>query len=295
MARHKIVVHWISDMHTINEEETLDRLVKQGVKLPPQPRVLIELQKLLLSDDYEIRSVAKVIGQDPGIAALLFRAARSPAFSRAKNATTLEQILMVVGIKQVFNLVQAASLATSINDSTRRAFEVFWNRAQDIAQMAAIVAEDRVSVCNVFPDQAYLAGIFHECGVPVLMMRFPKYCESLRLEDATCWPSLSEEDAKFDVDHCSVGFLVARHWGLPDFVCDAIRFHHDLPEEKTIGAASTLVAIIQLASHYYHRLHHVDDPLWNKIGARVLSELGFGPDDESDFYELISGRFLDRN
>jgi HD-like signal output (HDOD) protein len=278
----------------VDEQEALERLVKQGVKLPPQPRVLVELQQLLLSDDYEMRSVAKVIGQDPGISALLFRAARSPAFARAKNAQTLEQILMVVGVKQVFNLVQAASLAAVINDKTRRAFDVFWTRAHEIAQMAAIVAEDRVSVCNVFADQAYLAGIFHECGVPVLMMRFPKYCETLRLEDATCWPNLSEEDAKFDVDHCSVGYLVARHWGLPDFVCDAIRFHHDLPDEKTIGASVSMVAIIQVASHFYHHLHDVEDPLWGKIGARVMSELGLGADEEKDFYELASARFLDR-
>jgi HD-like signal output (HDOD) protein len=279
----------------INEQEALARLAKEGIKIPPQPRVLIELQRLLLSEDYEIRSVAKIISQDPGIVALLFRAARSPAFARAKNAQTLEQILMVVGVKQVFNLVQAASLTTVISDSSRRAFEVFWTRAHEIAQLAAVVAEDRVSVCNVFPDQAYLAGIFHECGVPVLMLRFPKYCEALRLEDATCWPNLSAEDAKFSVDHCSVGYLVARHWGLPDFVCDAIRFHHDLPEERTIGASVSLVAIIQVASHFYHRLHLVDDPLWPKIGARVMSELGIGADEEADFYELISASFLDRH
>jgi hypothetical protein len=54
------------------------------------------------------------------------------------------------------------------------------------------------------------------------------------------------------------------------------------------------VAIIQVASHYYHRMHHVDDPLWEKISARVLSELGFGPEDDADFYDLISARFLDR-
>jgi HD-like signal output (HDOD) protein len=171
---------------------------------------------------------------------------------------------------------------------------VFWSRAHEIAQMAAIVAADRVSVCNVFPDQAYLAGIFHECGVPVLMLRFPQYCAKLHLDDATCWPDLSAEDEKFDVDHCSVGYLVARHWGLPDFVCDAIRFHHDLPEEKTVGASVTLVAIIQAASHFYHRLHDVDDPLWQKIGPRVLTELGLGPDEEKDYYEQITGRFLDR-
>lgn len=279
----------------IDEKQALEQLAKQGVKLPPQPRVLIELQQLLSSDDYDARAVARVIGQDPGIVALLYRAARSPAFARARNAQSLEQILMVVGIKQVFNLVQAAALATALGDQARRAFEVFWSRAHEIAQMAAIVAADRVSVCNVFPDQAYLAGIFHECGVPVLMLRFPQYCEKLRLDDATCWPDLSTEDEKFAVDHCSVGYLVARHWGLPDFVCDAIRFHHDLPEARTVGASVTLVAIIQAASHFYHRLHDVDDRLWQKIGPRVLTELGLGPDEENDYYELITGHFLDRN
>lgn len=278
----------------IDEQQALENLTRQGVKIPPQPRVLLEMQKLLRSDDYEIRMVAKVIGQDPGIVAMLFRLARTPAFSRGRKLNSIEQILMVVGIKQVFNLVQAASLAMTINDSTRRAFDIFWSRAHEIARMAAIIAEDRVSVCNVFPDQAYLAGIFHECGVPVLMLRFPKYCETLRLENATCWPNLSDEDDRFGVDHCSVGFLVARHWGLPDFVCDAIRFHHELPEERTVGAAVTLVAIIQMASHFYHRLHHVPDPLWDKIGPRVLSEVGFGADDESDYYEQITQRFLDR-
>jgi HD-like signal output (HDOD) protein len=277
----------------VNEKEALERLAKQGVKIPPQPRVLVELQQLLVSDDYEMRSVARVIGQDPGIVALLFRLARSPAFSRGKKVDSLEQILMVVGIKQVFNLVQAAALSATISDKTRRAFEVFWNRAHEIAQMAAIIAEDLVSVCNVFPDQAYLAGIFHECGVPVLMLRFPRYCAALQLENATCWPNLSEEDVKFNVDHCSVGYLVARHWGLPDFVCDAIRFHHELPDES-VGATISLIAIIQLAAHFYHMLHHVDDPLWGKIGGRVLSELGFGPEDEKDYYDQISARFLDR-
>jgi HD-like signal output (HDOD) protein len=278
----------------VDEKEALERLAKQGIRLPPQPRVLMELQKLLHSDDYTLRSVAKAIGKDPGIVALLFKTARSPAFARGRRIDSLEQILMVVGIKQIFGLVQAAALSIALSDGTRRAFEVFWNRAHEIAQMAAIVAEDRVSVCNVFPDQAYLAGIFHECGVPVLMLRFPQYCEALRLDNATCWPNLAGEDEKFGVDHCSVGYLVARHWGLPDFVCDAIRFHHELPEERTIGAAVTLVAIIQLASHFYHRLHEAPDPLWDKIGARVLTELGLGLDEENDYFERISGRFLDR-
>ncbi|MCX8086583.1 MAG: HDOD domain-containing protein [Rhodocyclaceae bacterium] len=278
----------------INEREALERLKQQGIKLPAQPRVLVELQQLLASEDYDLRQLVRVISQDPGVVAQLFRLARSPAFSRGRKIESLEQILMVVGIKQVASLVQAAALSASLSDQTRRAFEIFWARAHEIAQLASIIAADRVSVCNVFPEQAYLAGIFHECGVPVLMMRFPKYCETLKLDNATCWPNLADEDAKFGVDHCSVGYLVARHWGLPDFVCDAIRFHHELPEERTVGASVTLVAIIQLASHFYHRLHEVADPLWERIGLRVLAELGFGPEEEKDYYERMTILFLEQ-
>lgn len=273
-----------------DEGAALAELVSKGIKIPPQPAVLVELQKKLQSDDYDVRSLARIIAQDPGIAAMLFRAARSPVFARGKKMESLDQVLMVIGVKQTFNLVQAMALSAALSDGTRKAFEIFWERSRDVAQMAAIIARDRVSICNVFPDQAYMAGIFHECGVPVLMQRFPDYCGALRLDDACCWPNLMEEDRRFDLDHCSVGYLVARHWGLPDFVCAAVRYHHDLPRDE-LGAVCTLVAILQLGIHFYHRVHHVPDPLWDKIGPAVLTELGIHADDEEGYFEEMADLF----
>jgi len=210
-------------MQDEEQKKALADLAKGGIKLPAQPKVLIELGRLIAKGDYDTRSVARVIGQDPGIVALLFKAARSPAFSRGRKMDSLDQVLMVVGIKQVYNLVQAAALASTISDKKRKAFDHFWARSGEVAKLAAMIAEDHLSSCNVFPEQAYMAGIFHECGVPVLMLRFPKYCEALQLEDVSGWPNVGEEDEKFKVDHCTVGYLVARHWGLLDFVCKAIR------------------------------------------------------------------------
>lgn len=279
---------------TIDADKAMKDLVSKGIKIPPQPKVLIELRKMLAGEDYDIRSLARVISQDPGISAMLFKAARSPVFGRGKKFDSLEQVVMVVGVKQTFNLVQAMALTSSVSDKTRKAFDIFWTRSQEIAQMAALIAEDRISVCNVFPDQAYMAGIFHECGVPVLMQRFPDYCKALQLENTCCWPNLADEDERFHVDHCSVGYLVAKHWNLPDFVCAAIQYHHEMPRDE-IGTACTLVAIIQLASHFYHRITRVDDPLWPKIREFVLNEVGIHVDGEQEYFDEISERYLDRH
>ncbi|MBI4986226.1 MAG: HDOD domain-containing protein [Rhodocyclales bacterium] len=276
---------------TIDADKAMKELVAKGIKIPPQPKVLIELRKMLATDDYDVRALARTISQDPGLSAMLFKAARSPVFGHGKKFDAVEQVIMVVGVKQTYNLVQAMALSSSLSSKTRKAFDVFWTRSQEIAQLAAMIAEDRVSICNVFPDQAYMAGIFHECGVPVLMLRFPDYCKALRLENTCCWPNLAEEDARFNVDHCSVGYIVARHWNLPDFVCAAIQYHHEMPRDE-LGAAVTLVAIIQLASHFYHRISRVEDSLWPKLRADVLSELGLHADGEQEYFDEISERFL---
>lgn len=276
------------------EKQALDELAAKGIRIPPQPKVMVELNAAIASDDYDMRSIARIIGQDPGVVAMLFKAARSPIFSRGRKFDSLDQVLAVIGIKQTCNLVQAVALSTALSDGTRKAFEIFWKRAGEVAQIAAIIAADKVSICNVFPDQAYMAGIFHECGVPVLMMRFPDYCQALKLDNVSCWPNLAEEDRRFNVDHCSVGYLVARHWGLPDFVCAAIRYHHELPVEE-LGAAISLVAILQLAIQYYHRINDQSNPLWATIGRKVGEELGMSADDEEDYFEEISGRFHEMN
>ncbi len=275
----------------IDAEKAVKELVAKGVKLPPQPKVLLELQKKLASDKYNMGDLARIISSDPGITAMLFKAARSPVFSSGKKLDSIEQVLMTIGIKQTFNLVQAVALSTSLSSAARKSFDTFWTRSQEVARIAALIAADRVSICNIFPEQAYMAGIFHECGVPVLMLRFPDYCGKLHLDTTPCWPNLAEEDALFNVDHCSIGYLVAHHWKLPDFICKAILYHSEMPHEE-LGAVRTLVAILQLAIHFYHRISRTDHKIWQKLRGEVLEELGISQDSEQAYYEEITERFM---
>lgn len=267
------------------------RLLEQGMMIPAQPRVLDELRQQMQKKVFDIRVLARIVNSDPGIVATLFKACNNAAYRQHQPFESVEEILHAVGVRQTFNLVQAIALA-SLGDVTknRAAYEAFWNRAHAIGQLAMLVAEERISVCNIFPDQAYLAGMFHDCGVALLMRRFPTYCAEMGLGQSERWIDLAEEDKKFLADHCVVGYIVARHWSLPEFICDAIRFHHEISQ---IGfhQSLTMVAILQMATQLYYLDRGVENPEWPEIKALVLGELGLHEDALPEFCDVMLERF----
>lgn len=270
-----------------DEGDSIRKLFASGLTLPPQPRVLLELQEMLLRGEVDTRKLEGTISKDPGIVAALFKVVRSAAYRRQQPLDSLNRILLAIGTKQTCNLVQAIGLASSLPAKhNAAAFEAYWTRSRAIAQIAMLIAGARISVCNIFPDQAYLAGIFHDCGVPVLMQRFPDYCHSMSLDQPGRWVDLSNEDRQFNADHCVVGYLLAKHWRLPAFICDAIRFHHDMARLEDHDSR-TMVAILQLAIHIYYHDLHIDHEEWPAIAEEVATELGFGSDPLGEFIDEI--------
>lgn len=49
--------------------------------------------------------------------------------------------------------------------------------------------------------------------------------------------------------------------------------------------------VAQLAVHLYHRLNDQADPVWDRIGWRVLEELGLSTHELDDYFDDVSGRF----
>jgi len=268
----------------INAEEYIKSLAAKGIKIPPQPRVLLELKERMARGNDDVRGLARVISSDPGISAMLFKAASSPVFCRGKKLETLSQVLTLIGVKQVYSLVQAVALSSSISVKNRKALDTFWARSHEIAHLSAIIAQEKITVCNVFAEQAYMAGIFYDCGVPVLMQRFPDYCSALQVEGSLAWPDLAVEDARFNADHCTIGYLVARHWNLPGFICDTIRYRDYLPQNETCDTRS-LSAILFLANHYSRSMNRVAEPRWPFLRESVLAELGIMSEEEEEAFE----------
>ena len=273
-----------------DESKRVARLFEKGVTIPPQPRVLQEFQDALARGVTDVRVLSRIVSQDPGIVAALFKVAQSAVFSEFQPFSSLTRVLQAIGLQQVVNLVRAIVLSSALPAKhNRKAFEAYWARSQAVAELAMLIADERVTVCNIFPDQAFLAGVFHDCGVPVLMQRFSTYCKTMQLDQQGRWANLAEEDSKFNADHCAIGYLVAKYWKLPSFICDAIRFHHEIKRLEH-HASRTMVAIVQLAIYFYHQEQHLPYAEWNEICDEVLEELGMGKDALPEFADVILER-----
>ncbi len=271
-----------------DEKALLDHILGSQINIPPQPSVLLEIDKLINKPNNQITAIGNLINKDVGLSAAIFKLVNSSFYKFPTPITSIPKAITLLGLNQVSNLIKGVLLRDSIGGN-EVAYEKFWERSNDIALLCAIIAKKQISACNIAVEQAYMAGLFHECGVPILMQRFPEYCQAFRLNHGSHWPDFHDEDKRYDTDYTVVGYLVTRHWNLPEFICQAVRFHHDRLNVE--HAALTLVSILQMARHLHMRMNHIKDPEWHDIGGSIMDEIGVDRDGYVEFMEDVLEKF----
>ena len=267
-----------------DEQALIDNILNSQINIPPQPDILLEIDRLISKPNNNLAAIGHLIGKDVGISAAIFRLVNSSFYGLPYQITSIPKAIATMGLTQVTNIVKGVALCRVLSGQ-ELAYEKFWERSGEIATLSSIIAGKLVSSYNIAMDQAYIAGLFHECGVPILMQHFPEYCGAFRLSLGSNWPDFQNEDLLFNTDHTVVGYLVARHWNLPDFICQAVRFHHERLSVE--NSALTLVSILQLAQHIHKSLHQLDDTEWPQIKEQVLDEIGMGKNASAEFIEDV--------
>lgn len=263
-------------MSALPEEKQLQTLL-QGVDIPPCPAILVELEAELRKDEPDQRDIARLISRDVSLSGRLMLIANSPAFATGRELGSVTQALAVLGNQQVFNLVVSQLLKVALAGAPELPMDRFWESSALTAKLAAELA--RRLRC-IRPDIAYTFGLFHDCGIPLIMKRFEKAREALAAANAAEFASFTDiEEELLGTNHAVVGYFLARRWRLPDFVAESILYHHDyamLEDSSRISDdARTLIALCVLAEHII-RLQASDEGEheWAKASAMACGVFG---------------------
>jgi HD-like signal output (HDOD) protein len=273
-------------MPNLTIEEPTEKLLN-GIILPPMPMTLTGVNSERAKPEPSLAEIARLIERDISVAAAVIKAVNSPLFGLRRKLESISQAVFLLGLDNVVNLVTALSLRSSMQAKKFPDLDQFFDTAQDVAIIMSSLAGD----LGVMPSgQAYLLGLFHDCGTPLLFQKYPEYPDVVRAAKTTVNRSITAvEEERLGTDHALVGYFLGKSWKLPNAVCLSIRYHHsayDLLEaskrttqrDEDINALTNAAALLAMADFISYRFGHREEYHdWDLAGPSVLGHFGLTP------------------
>ncbi|WP_445946319.1 HDOD domain-containing protein [Shewanella sp.] len=263
-----------------------EKQILAGVIIPPRPQALLDIAREAKQEYPDVRKIAKAISQDVGISAAMLQVVNSVAFRRNSEISSIHQAVMTLGIKKVFPLVKAVALKGALPENP--VLNKFWQSSALVASACTLYASllDKPSLS----DNAYMLGLFHNAGVPVMLQAFTGYQGVLALGMNQGWENITAmEFHEYKTTHTTLGALLAQQWELPKPMVEVIYYLHDTDGIFTSGELSDislyLLAIVKLARSSVDGLlcgEH-DSQEWLKVQDPLMSFLNI---DEVQLDEL---------
>ena len=227
--------------------------------IPSRPAILDRVHIEMGKEEPDLNLLARIISADVALAGGLISIANSPYFGFHGRVRSVNEALMILGLDVACRAIAGLILRKLF--PVTLALERFWDSSASIARLSGWLAQHPDIGIKVHANDAYTFGLFRDCGIAVLLHRFPYYHEVLMQANAEKTLSFTQvEEVQCPTNHAVIGGLLAQSWWLPEEISTAIRLHHEYSllqkNDSTLLPPSTrgLIAIAQLAEHVYQ--HH---------------------------------------
>lgn len=257
-----------------------------SIKIPARPNILNEFMCEINKRDPELSKIATIISKDIALSAGMLKLVNSSAFGLLRKIDSPQAAVMTLGITNISCLVTGLSLKRSLNSGQK--LERFWDSSDRVAKISMSLANKLRFVPR---ELAYLHGLFRDCGMPVMLQKYPDYIETLQQANIERnYLFTKVEDDRHTTNHALIGYLLAKNWGLPDAVCIAIQNHHEVSVLKNDSLpvhSMGLIAISYLAEYLSDYIRMRGDHLWQENGSIVMQYLGLTEFDIEDIKEEV--------
>jgi putative nucleotidyltransferase with HDIG domain len=216
------------------------RIQEDQLVLPTMPAVALEVQRILDDPEAGMKEVALALEKDPVLAARSMKQASSAALAGKGPPATLAEALARLGAKTIKRLlVEAAAqrLFQSRIPKVNGQLKVLWQHSTAVGLLAR---EVQTIAGGTDPEGAYLSGLLHDVGKPVVATILLEVERLLSDADQRQWIDTGQWLEVVAAVHRPVGVALAESWHLPAVVVDCVKAPPDyLPEDK----ASVLNAV----------------------------------------------------
>lgn len=272
---------------TAISQEAAEKILA-SIRIPPRPSILTAVMEERKKTDPDLMKIAHIVAKDVVLSAAMLKTVNSPFFGLRRKVDSIEQAVLTMGSNNVFNILTGVALR-SLNETKGVHLDRFWDTAENTAMIASLLAK---RIPGVPRELAYTVGLFHDCGIPLMMARFPDYMATLKLANVANDKTITQvEDERHSTNHAIIGYLVAKNWNLSEIISLTILHHHNLDifssHESLPAEVCGLVAIIQIAEALSDSTQMRNDYAWQANSKKLLNYVGISEQELSDFVEEI--------
>ncbi len=210
------------------------------------PTILREILEILNDQEVSNKDLTNLILKDPSLTVRLIKTANSPYYGVSREITSVNQAVMVIGLKAVKYYILSITVFNQISSKNKTKVlnqQQLWLHFLEVAVSARKIAEH---VQYEQPEEAYVAGLLHDIGIVILENCFPEAYQNVVRLVATGKDLIEAETEVFGIDHQDVADYVTQKWNMPNRLREPLSSHH-FNDEEEIKELSILCKIIGLA------------------------------------------------
>lgn len=205
-----------------NRELVLSEILKVK-QLPPLSTTATRLLEIVGDDDIDLKALAAIIDQDPGLAARIIGLANSAYFAQPTPVYSVEEaIIRVLGLNMVKSLALGISVAGAFSLEQCPVFDLqgYWYKALVTSQLVRALAMAVPGAGRADLGALYLGGLLHNLGTLLLVHVLGEvYADVLRAAMREPLQKLTDiERAQMGTDHREAGAWLAGRWHLPSVI-----------------------------------------------------------------------------
>jgi len=265
-----------------------ESLVKQLKDLPPAPKVLLTLRRLLKHPETTIGSVADVVNLEPGLSARVVQMANSAHFGGRTRVESVKEGIQRVGLKGVQELVTYA-VASQLVGRPLTAYgmsaQKLWQRAVACAMAAGALAERS----NADRDDAYTSGLMHGLGLLVIDRHAAQQRRTRKIASAGYPLDFAPAEQEWlGFSHAEAGAALLELWDFPAPIAAVVRYQLDPESAPEHRQLAMILATARWARSLFcvpgEKIPELPSPVW-------LEEAGVDIPDFNDWLRLTRTRY----
>ncbi len=235
--------------YELKPAEITTRIKKQILEdlegIPTFPEHILELQRLCNDPNSSIEIIAEKLKMDPALVTDVIKLSNSAGFVPGKRIDNINTAIVTIGLKNL-NAILIASNARRILNTRFDSFEQIWSHCNQCAFYARQIAL-RFQLTRIV-ENVFLAGLLHDFGKIILLSTDINLVSKIAdiMKDRRIVNSTVMEEIAIGISHSVIGEIIAKNWNFPEYLIDAIKFHHSPLNES--GQFRDIVFTVYLAN-----------------------------------------------